>query len=113
MVEEDKDISEIFESLSPQGQQLLISMAHPSTVSGAPLQVVLVTSGLENQDFDKALAELTKRNLIRKGRLEKSQGRNTLVENPNGDRLALSKEVKKGVLTQILHFPANDSDWSF
>ncbi len=56
----------VLEGLSKQAQQLAIGMCHFSH-NGGRLDAIEATSGMEKEEFDKALLELSQRGLVLRG----------------------------------------------
>ena len=96
----------IFETLSPNGQNLLNIASHYSTKTGEWGKAFLTDAskyqGMTPEQFDTSSTELIERGLLKRGRLEELHpGELQFVENPDGDRFALPREVKIAYLKKI------------
>jgi hypothetical protein len=60
---------------------------------------------MTQEQFEKATGELLQRGLLRRGQLQHDDGSGEaqFVENPDGERFALSRDVKAAIFTEIFH----------
>ena len=91
-------VTEIFSTLSDEGQKLLISMCHPAEI-GANKDAIMAISEIEEGKLDSIIGELSGRDLLESGSLE--EGKFVVGE---GDRYRLLPKVKEQVLSDILKF---------
>lgn len=109
MTDQEPKITDVFSSISADCQALLIAATHISTSTGCTKDALLAGTEFSEEQLDNTTRELIQRGLIKRGQLEKKQIPGDInstphfIENPNGDRFALSREVKTAILTQILH----------
>jgi len=113
MADGEPKFSDVFASISTDCQELMKEATHYSTKTGvereAFLENVFKYQGMTQEQFDKATRELLQRGLLRRGQLQHDDGSGEahFVENPDGDRFALSRDVKTAIFTKILHLNIN------
>ena len=88
--------SEVFSSLSDEGQKLLISMCHPAEI-GVTKEAITAFSGVEKEKLDSTMEELSGRGLLESGSLQKGK-----FMAGEGGRYRLPPKVKEQVLRDIL-----------
>ncbi len=97
---ENITVADIFKNLLNSSKKLLISMTHFSELGGKR-DGVLATSGLEDEQFNKAIEELKQFNLIQTGKLL-IEGREQSFVVGEGDRLRQVPQVQEAVYKDIL-----------
>ena len=93
-------IIDIFNKLSDSSKKLLISMTHFPELGGKK-DAVLAASGLENEQFDKAIEELKQFNLIQSGKLQTDGTEQSFVIG-RGERFRQAPNVQVAVYKEIL-----------
>jgi len=98
---EDLKITDVYAEISDSGKRLLISMTHSSEITGANREAMLLSSALEEPQFDKAMEELRQRGLVETGKMEGKIGERHFVIG-EGDRFRLASNIRKAIFKDIL-----------
>jgi hypothetical protein len=111
MADAEPPFTDVFASLSPDGKQLIREATYYPTNTGGKREALLANLAFSEEQFNKATKELIERGLLKRGQPEQEQNsrehRLHFVENPDGDNLALPKDVKEAFLTKVLGLKLN------